>query len=300
MTGERIMTSDTALMDAVARFAGQDVVAFRNEWNAANTPPAETKEKQEAFSHVQKQANPKNLLAGGISVKVKMNYLSLSGEPKDRPVVIRRVFKNGSHIFIDALCLDINAPRLIKLENIKQITDVASENVYVNVSQFFEQVLGIDLNELPLSQQKPAMPQNNKDMSRSSTLTGSGSEMKTAIERARYEITALLYISGIDGQRDERELQKVVEYVHKRCPDLSFTDEALMQYLKMNYPDTQSFYYALERILGKEGWVVKMFLEKLMELIVADGKTDEKEKLFLADFLSILQDEGFELNFKNS
>ena len=296
MTGERIMTSDTALMDAVARFAGKDVVAFRNEWNAANTPPAETKEKQEAFSHVQKQASSKNLLAGGISVKVKMKYVSLSGEPKDRPVVIRRVFKNGSHIFIDALCLDINAPRLIKLENIKQITDVA----YVNVPQFFEQVLGIDLSDVPLSQQKPAMPQSREAMPRSSTLTGSGSEMKTAIERARYEITALLYISGIDGQRDERELQKVVEYVHKRCPDLSFTDEALMQYLKMNYPDTQSFYYALERILGKEGWVVKMFLEKLMELIVADGKTDEKEKLFLADFLAILQDEGFELNFKNN
>lgn len=294
------MTSDTALMDAVARFAGKDVVAFRNEWNAANIPPAETKEKQEAFSHVQKQASSKNLLAGGISVKVKMKYVSLSGDPKDRPVVIRRVFKNGSHVFIDALCLDINAPRLIKLENIKQITDVASENVYVNVPQFFEQVLGIDLSDVPLSQQKPAMPQSKEAMPRSSTLTGSGSEMKTAIDRARYEITALLYISGIDGDRDERELQKVVEYVHKRCPDLSFTDEALMQYLKMNYPDTQSFYYALERILGKEGWVVKMFLEKLMELIVADGKTDEKEKLFLADFLAILQDEGFELNFKNN
>ena len=297
------MTSDTALMDAVARFAGQDVVAFRNEWNAANTPPAETKEKQEVFSHVQKQASPKNLLAGGISVKVKMKYVSLTGEPKDRPVVIRRVFKNGSHIFVDALCLDINAPRLIKLENIKQITDIASENVYVNVPQFFEQVLGIDLSEVPLSQQKPVQLQTNEATAQrpqSSTLTGSGSEMKTAIDRARYEITALLYVSAIDGQRDERELQKVIEYVHKRCPDLSFTDDAMMQYLKMNYPDTQSFYYALERILGKEGWVVKMFLEKLMELIVADGKTDEKEKLFLADFLAVLQNEGFELNFKNS
>ena len=66
----------------------------------------------------------------------------------------------------------------------------------------------------------------------------------------------------------------------------------------MNYPDTQSFYFSLERIVGNEGWIVKMFLEKLMALIVADGRIDDKEKLFLADFLRVLEEEGFELKFK--
>ena len=43
-----------------------------------------------------------------------------------------------------------------------------------------------------------------------------------------------------------------------------------------------------------------MFLEKLLELVVADGKKDEQEKLFLADFFKILEEEGFELNFKTN
>ena len=53
-------------------------------------------------------------------------------------------------------------------------------------------------------------------------------------------------------------------------------------------------------IVDKEGWVVKMFLEKMLELIVADGIQTEKEKLFIADFLRILEEEGFELNEKKT
>lgn len=281
--GEKIMATDEMLMDAVAKFTDADVDAFRREWNARGVQ-AETQEKQKIFDEALKKTSSKNLILGGISARVLMKYYSLSGELKERQVVLRRIFKNKSEIFIDAFCLDINEPRLIKLKNVLQVVDINTKTLYANPENFFEDVLGIDLKE--------------KEKTHLEASSLSKGELKTAINLTRYEITALLFIAGVDNQRDDEELKTIVDYVHTRCPNLTFNDKDLMDYLHLYYPDSQSFYFALERILGQEGWIVKMFIEKLKSLIVADGKVHEKEKLFFADFLAVLEEEGFILNFK--
>ncbi len=291
------MAASNNLIDAVTRFTNADVDAFRRQWNAQIDEKQENPQKQAVFEKTQKYVQNKNLLAGGISVKVQMKYTSLSGDVKERFVVIRRVFKAGKDVLVDAFCLDINAPRLIKMKNILQIVDLQNRTLYSRPEIFFAEVLGIELPKTVTKEPVKQVPTTPAYSFNSSLKNG---ELKTAIDRTRHEITALLFISAMDGHRHDEELKKVLEYVRKRCPDMSFNDADLMHYLQMNYPDAQSFYFSLERILGKEGWVVKMFLEKLMELIVADGHTDEKEKLFLADFLRILEEEGFELNFKTA
>ena len=279
------MAVNETLIDAVTRFTNTDVDDFRREWNAQLQGKAETPEKQAIFEKNQKKVQSKNLLAGGISVNVIMKYISLSGEQKQRDVVIRRVFKNGKGFLVDALCLDIKAPRLIKMDNIEQVIDKRTKKTY-SYKEFFKDILGLKIDE-EKDHSTPVMKSSFKN-----------GELKTAIDKTRHEITALLFMAGVDGHRDNRELAKIVEYVHKRCPDLTFEDEGLLDYFKLNYPDTQSFYFSLERILGNDGWIVKMFLEKMMALIVADGRIDSKEKMFLADFLRVLEEEGFELKFK--
>ena len=281
------MPVNETLIDAVTRFTNTDVDVFRREWNAQLEKKAETPEKQALFEKSQKRIQAKNLLAGGISVNVQMKYISLSGAQKKRDVVIRRIFKNGRGFLVDVLCLDINAPRLIKMRNILEITDKITNKSYT-YKEFFNNILGLKIDD---------EEDSLKVVSRSSLKDG---ELKTAIDRTRHEITALLFISGVDGHRDEREFKKIIEYVRKRCPDLTFDDAGLLNYFRLNYPDTQSFYFSLERILCNEGWVVRMFLEKMMALIVADKNIDKREKLFLADFLRVLEEEGFELKFKNA
>ena len=284
---DTLMATSGSLLDAVARFTNADVDTFRREWNSQMNGKAETPEKQALFEKSKKQVQSKNLIAGGISVNVLMKYTSLSGEEKERNVVIRRVFKCGRGYLVDVLCLDLNVPRLIKMQNISKIIDPRTNNSY-DYKTFFRDILGLNIDYHTATE---------KTNTKSSLKDG---ELKTAIDMTRHEITALLFMSGVDGDRDERELKKIVEYVHARCPNLTFDDEGLMRYLRMNYPDTQSFYFSLERIIGNEGWIVKKFLEKMMALVVADGRIDEKEKLFLADFLRVLEEEGFELKFRNS
>ena len=138
--GDEIMASENALIDAVMRFTNSDIDEFRRQWNSQIDGVAETAEKQVAFDAARKNISQKNLLAGGISAKVRIKYISLSGESKERDVVIRRVFKKSSEVLIDALCLDINAPRLIKMKNILQLIDVQTKTLYTKPDLFFEEV----------------------------------------------------------------------------------------------------------------------------------------------------------------
>lgn len=273
-------TADT-LLKAIAHLTGDNV----QELEKAHQQPVVTPE-------VQKHLQSKNVLAAGISVLAEVDYTSLSGKAQHRDVVIRRVMKSGKDIFIDAFCLSIKAPRLIKVASIQKIKDKKSEQEFTNPAEFFENILGIDMVE---------QPQKGFDLNSIQTpLQASASskgELKTAIARTRNEITALMFISGVDGSRDHVEFEQIAQYVHRRCPDLVFKDEDLYQYLNMLYPDQESFYQSMERILGNEGWVVKLFLEHMIHLISSDGKIDEKERIFLAEVMTILKNEGFVIKF---
>jgi len=276
------------LMDAVARFTDEDVNAFRREWNA-QFEQTEAPLPQTADNH-SKNVHKTALMQGAISARVLMRYLSSSSQSEERQVIVRRVIKTAKDIFVDVFCLDISAPRLVKLDNIVQIVDINTKTMYPNPRNFFENVLEVDLADKPVQAPVPKANQGQSSLQKG--------ELKTAIDLTRYEITALLFCSGVDGNRDAAELRSVVDYVHARCPNLSFHDADLLQYLRMIYPDNQSFYDALEKILQKEAWVIQMFVEKLISLIKADGKIEQREKEFLSEFISILKEEGVDLNFE--
>ena len=178
------------------------------------------------------------------------------------------------------------------MASIQKIKDKKSGQEFTNSAKFFEDILGVDMVE---------KPQKGFDLNSIQTplqaSSSSNGELKTAIARTRNEITALMFISGVDGSRDHVEFEQIAQYVHRRCPDLVFKDEDLYQYLNMLYPDQESFYQSMERILGSEGWVVKLFLEHMIHLISSDGKIDEKERIFLAEVMTILKNEGFVIKF---
>ncbi len=273
-------TADT-LLKAIAHLTGENV----QDLEKAHQQPV-------ANPEVQKHLQSKNILASGISVLAEVDYTSLSGNAQHRDVIIRRVMKSGKDVFIDAFCLGIKAPRLIKMASIQKIKDKKSGQEFTNPADFFEDVLGVDMEEKP----SKGFDLNSIQTPLQASSSSRG-ELKTAIARTRNEITALMFISGVDGNRDHVEFEQIAQYVHRRCPDLAFKDEDLYQYLNMLYPDQESFYQSMERILGNEGWVVKLFLEHMIHLISCDGKIDEKERIFLAEVMTILKNEGFVIKF---
>jgi len=214
----------------------------------------------------------------GISMLVSMSYKSLSGNVKNRDILIRRLVQSRGEFFINGLAMDIKAPRLIKVKDISEIRDVIMGKVYTNPVEFIENRLGIPLVS---DAQKAKSVQ---------------SDFQKVIERTGPAMTVLMYLSGIDGVRRPAERQKIMDHVRSRTQDLNYSDEELNEYLISLAPDLESFKMALQQVLSKDKDVIQKVVQSMLSVITIDNKIDDRERAFISRIISLLEQEGFEFN----
>ncbi len=226
---------------------------------------------------VQTHLASKDERASGVSMLVSMSYRSLSGNVKNRDVLIRKVVQSRGEFFIHGLAMDIRAPRLIKVRDIQEIRDVISGQVYHNPVEFVEKRLGI-----------PMVVQSDQSVAKS--------DFQQVIERTGPAMTVLMYLSGVDGRRGPIERQKIIEHVRSRTTDLNYTDDEINDYLIALSPDLESFKMALQQVLSKDKSVVQAVVQSMLSVITADGAVADRERAFLSRIISLLEQEGFEFN----
>lgn len=213
-----------------------------------------------------------------VSLLVGMTYQSLSENIKNRDILIRRILKSKGEYYIEGVAMDIRAPRLIKVSHIKEIRDAVSGRVYQNPFEFLSGKFGItdDKKSTPASQ-----PQ---------------SDFSKVVERTGHEMTVLMYLIAIDGSRDKRERDKAFAYIKSRTTDLNYDENELMDYLISLAPDEECFRIALEKILKLDVGIVQKLLETILDIIMADGKIDKRERVFLSLLMGTLEQEGYDIS----
>ena len=217
----------------------------------------------------------------GISVLVSMSYESMSGNLHSRDVLIRRVIQARGEYYIDGVAMDKYAPRVIKVSHIRGIRDVSSGRVYYNPYEFIQNRLGIQMTLPP--QQAQAIPEPVDQFAK-------------VIERTGHEMTVLMYLVAIDGIRQAKERDKVFQYVKSRTKDLTYQDQELTDYLISLAPDEESFRTSLAAVLGQPEEIVQNFIETVLDVIMADGRVDPKERAFLLKIMELLEKEGYNIN----
>ena len=234
-----------------------------------------------APSAVRKHLNG-NIVADAISVKAHIHYTSLSGNEQNREVIIRRLLKSGRHLFIEALCVAIKEPRLIKVDQISKIEDSATRRIYTDPFAFIEQCLKIDVGtDLPIRNE-----------------VSLNDELTTAMRLARAEITALMFFARADRQLLPEEVDVVIQYVHNRCQHLTFKDSDLKKYLTTLAPDPDSFNAAIRQIIKKEAWILQMFIEYMMRLIAKDLKITPEESELAQQVIALAENEGYKIEYE--
>lgn len=223
-----------------------------------------------------------NIIADAISVKAEIQYTSLSGKDKQREVIIRRLLRSGSHLFMDALCVEINEPRLIKVDQISRIEDKGTHRVYTDPLVFIEQRLKIRLE----SATQPTAAESLND------------ELMTAIHLARAEITALMFFARADRKLLPEEVDTVIDYVHHRCQHLTFQDKDLRSYLMGLTPDPASFNAAIHAIVKQDSWILQMFIESMMSLIAKDLTITPEESELAQQVIALAEKEGYEIEYE--
>lgn len=212
----------------------------------------------------------------GVSMLVGITYKSTDGTIKERDFLIRRVVHVKNDVYIDGLAVDIKAPRLIKVSHIVKIDDIGTGRKYDNPYKFLQDKLGVGVEDTILPEKLP--------------------EFAKVIERMHNEITVLMYVVAIDGIREKVERGVIANYVRAQTPDLTYTDTELDEYLISIAPDATSAGMAFQRILVKDKAVLQPFVEALINVIMANGTADEKERIFLAKVLDLLEKRGFQFD----
>jgi tellurite resistance protein len=103
-------------------------------------------------------------------------------------------------------------------------------------------------------------------------------------------------LTALDGHRDKREREKVLEYIRSRTADLTYEPDELNEYLISLAPDEVCFSSALSQVLNKGQKVVQTFLETVLDVIMANGKVDDKERAFLIRIMDLLEQDGYEIS----
>ncbi|MBQ7413454.1 MAG: TerB family tellurite resistance protein [Alphaproteobacteria bacterium] len=215
----------------------------------------------------------------GISLLVFMIYQSLSGNLKQRDILIRRVIQSHGELYIDGIAMDKRVPRLIKASSIREIRDISSGRIYTNPYDFIQNRLSVAVDQNKLSPQAQAQP----------------NDFVRVIERTGAEMTALMYLVAIDGHRDKVEREKVFQYVKSRTTDLTYDDSELSDYLISLAPDQECFATALTKVLSQTQEIIQKFIEAVLDVITADGQIDKREKDFLVRIMDFLEEEGYNI-----
>lgn len=212
----------------------------------------------------------------GISILVGISYKNAQGVFKDRDFLIRRVVHAKNDMYIDGMAMDIRAPRLVKVSDISQVRDIGTGRIYDDAHKFLQDKLGIEVPDEILSEKLP--------------------EFAKVIERMHNEIAVLMYVVALDGIREKVERGSVAKYVRSRTADLTYTDQELDDYLISIAPDSTSAGMAFQRILLKDKEEIQAFVSALINVIMADGKVKDKERIFLAKVIDLLESRGFQFN----
>jgi len=262
----------------------QEAVALLNQGRQPALQTVPTPPPPPAVAQVMTQFNELN---SGISVLVSMSYQSISGNKKDRDILIRRVIHSQGAYYIDGVAMDIRAPRLIKVANISSIRDIGSGKVYTDPYAFLRERLGVSV----------ASPHTSETLAGMPTLApAKKNEFPKVLERCAHEMTVLMYLVAIDGVRRKSERDRVIRYVQARTTDLQYDVKDLNEYLISLAPDEESFTAALARVLAKDKAVVQPFVETILDVIMADGHVDDKERAFLIRIMDLLEQDGYDID----
>ena len=248
-----------------------------------NVPPPPPPPNMSEHPEINQTLSQSKEAASGISLLTTLSYRSLSGNQKNRDILIRRIIHAKGDLYIDGVAMDIRSPRLIKVGNITEIRDIGSGRTYTNPYEFIQNRLGITASTQDMSYSSKTIPTPTDDFSK-------------VIDRMGLEITILVYLSSIDGIRQKEERQKIIDYVKKRTTDLRYNEQDLNEYLISVVPDEESFTLALAQVINKGKGSIQGLLETIVKVIMADSKVDSRERRFLIRIMDLLESEGYEFN----
>ncbi len=217
---------------------------------------------------------PDGVIASALSVAVGFAYRDDDDGFVDRIITVRRLIRRRGDILIDAFCHDIAAPRLIPFSRGVKLYDLRTMTAVDDPRGFLLRVV--------------AGVSGKKD--------GNDAGFIAALSVVRYDLAALAFAARADFGKSDEENRIMLAYVMQRCPTIDFDESEMLRYIAMLVPDEQSYFEAIETVVGQPRNVVSLFAHTFLQMVLSDGVLHENERELLAELLCLLRARGMDLN----
>ena len=190
-------------------------------------------------------------------------------------VAIKNVWQKEGNTFLDIYFYRNRKSYVFDAVFVHDILDLTNEKYYKNIESF---VADFQKNSQgPLPESKESAPVVNQNMFRP----------------LKADLTIMTFIASCCHNYTGVKKNIIFDYIKRNIPSAAnLSQQYLETYIDSYSPTENDFYAALKDVGGKKQDEVEELSRELMKICLADGRLSYLEKMYMADLLQVLREQG--------
>ena len=206
-------------------------------------------------------------------------HIKYGDDVREENVALKNIWNHGGNIMLNLYFYRDKSSKVIDSAYIKDIMNLNTEKLYTSCS-----VLLRDYNEF-----------------KSQTEQVEDAPVKKApvnlelLKVLKDDIIILLYIAKCVDYFSEIKKKTILQYIEQHHPHpQSLSKNYVESCLKALQPTTEEFYQAVENLSQKTPEEAEELVQAVVKICIGDGFLAYNEKIYLAEILQILREQGVE------
>lgn len=193
-------------------------------------------------------------------------------------VAIRNIWEKDDGVFFDMYVHRLKKSFVFDAVFIKEIVDLNSNIAYKSIEDF------IYAYKIP-----------HDETEENDYLRTTKSE-SMVLDRIRNDLVMLIFMADTWG-KDIRIKDKIIyDYILKEVTAAqNFSQQYITSYISKIQPEAEDFYEALKSLKSKSPKQAEKLLKEIVKICRADGEMHYNERMYLADIIYILRENGLKI-----
>ena len=193
-------------------------------------------------------------------------------------VAIRNIWEKDDDIFFDLYVHRLKKSFVFDAVFIKEITDLNNNVKYPSIESFVD-VYKNSLNE-PIDE--PSKKQSKTE--------------KNILSNIHDDLILLIFMADAWGWEGIIKDKIIYDYILKEVAAAeSFSKQYIVNYVSKIQPEREDFYNSLKNIKSKTPKQAERLLREIVKICRVDGQMHYNERMYLADIIQVLRDNGLKI-----
>lgn len=199
----------------------------------------------------------------------------------EEAIALKNVWKKGNNLYFNVYFYNSHQSRILDSSYFHDIYDLDTDRYYKDMEAFYFDFISVQ--------------RLHKEQSMQESKTERVENSYNYLESLYAEVTILAFFARINKSCQSIKNNVISDYIKRRQPKhVTISEQYIDAYVKSILPSKDSFYEALHNLKYKNIKDIEELVYEVVKISVSDGTIHYDEKIYLAELLQILRDEGIE------